>query len=242
MRTDDGPSPQALADLYALQEVDSAILQRSKRLRALDAGLAEKQAFEEAKRAYAQSGEALTAAQTELRDAELELQSVETKINEQTRLLYSGKVQNPRELDALQHEIEALQRRRGALDERVLALMERVEVCTAEQASRKAELDKSCEAYRVKAEAYIRAARKLREELAGLEAKRQEQLRSIPAALLKRYEAIRSTKDGIGIARLDGPRCGACQTILPRNTLLAAQEGRQLVTCESCGRLLVNLS
>jgi len=229
---------QALAELYALQEMDLAIMRCAKQLRGLDTGAAEKQAYELAKHAHEEVAEQLRQAQGDLRDAELELASVETKQKEHSQLLYSGKVRNPKELEALQREVEALGRHRGTLDERVLNLMDRVETLVAEEQRLSKEEDRLREAYRSKAEAYVRAARKLRDELAHLQSMREAKAAEVPAALLKRYDAVRATKDGIGIAKLDGTRCGACRTILPRNTMLAVRDSSDIVTCESCGRLL----
>ena len=229
---------QDVIALYAVQETDTALLQCARRLRSLDNGTAEKEAAQKAAADHEAVVQELQQAQAALRDAELELKSLEAKRKEHSDRLYSGRIGNPKELDSLQREVEALSRRIGSLDETVLQLMDRVEALTAREAELRATRDRADAAYRAKAEAYVRSARNLRDEMARLQAQRKERAAAVPSALLKRYEAVRATKDGVGVARVEGSRCGVCRTILPKNTLLSAMETDAIVTCESCGRLL----
>lgn len=224
--------------LFAVQEVDSSLAECARKLRALDNGAAEKERAAKLAEAHQALEIELRDARTALRDVELELEALEAKRKEHSERLYSGRIRNPKELDALQHEVEALGRRRAVLDERVLDLMERVENLAAREAEAKDQSQKARAAYRVKAEAYIRGSQVLRQEIERLQALRNERAAVVPVPLLRQYEAIRNSKGGVGIARVDGTRCGACRTNLPRNTLLSARDTASIVKCESCGRIL----
>ncbi len=229
---------QDLTALYAVQEVDTALMQCARQLRSLDNGAAEKEAFQQAEMAHRAAAHELKEAEATLLDAELELEAVEAKRKDHTSRLYSGRIANPKELDALQHEVEALGRRRSTLDERILLLMENVEELKQREAQLRQASEAARQAYVAKAQAYVRSARTLKDEIERLQADRANRAKSVPTALLRRYETVRATKGGVGIARIEAGHCGACKTVLPKNTVLAARESGSIVTCESCGRLL----
>lgn len=229
---------EALRALDALQEVDSALLKLARKLRSLDDGGSEKQRALEIQEAHAAAAKELTEARAALRDAELELKSVEAKKKDHADKLYSGKVTNPKELDAMQHEIEALGRRRTALDEQILQMMERVETVAKTEADLSAKLQEATGAHSTKSENYARAAKEIRTEAARLKTLRTERAAAVPAPMLKRYDSIRAVKDGVGISCIQDGRCGACRTTLPRNTVLSVRDSDAVVTCEACGRML----
>ena len=229
---------EALAALHAVQELDTALLRVARKLRSLDPGTALAQAAEEAARTHAEAAAALHSAEADLRDSELELKSVEAKRKDHSDRLYSGKVTNPKELDGMQHEIEALGRRRGALDEHLLELMETVENLSSREAELRRAADAAREAYEAKAAVTQREEKTLRAEAVRLKTLRAERAALVPSALLKRYDAVRTGKDGVGLACIEDGRCGACRTVLPRNTVLTVRDSVAIVTCEACGRLL----
>src|SRR5436309_1932396 len=125
---------QALADLYELQQVDSALDLAKRQFQALDPGRAEQAATETARTLHERMTREHHNTAGDLKDSELELQAVEKKKKDFETKLYSGKVQSPKELQAIQEEIEALGRQRGRLDDRILTLMEQLELRRTEEA------------------------------------------------------------------------------------------------------------
>src|SRR3989442_12357173 len=112
-----------LSALYALQQVDSSLALAMRQYQALDPGRAEQAAAETARTMYDRMLRTLHETEGDLKDSELELQTVEKKKKDFETKLYSGKVSNPKELQSMQEEIEALGRQRGRLDDRILTLM-----------------------------------------------------------------------------------------------------------------------
>jgi predicted nucleic acid-binding Zn-ribbon protein len=229
---------RSLVALDALQEVDSAIAQVERTFRALDTGASEKAALETAQAEHDAAADILRTLEREQLDAELELKAVEEKKRDHEGKLYSGKVRNPKELDAMQHEVEALGRQRSRLDEKILLLMGQVNEQKELVAERARVLGNARCAYTTKAETFEAEAHRLRVRMAKLKRLRAERVVDVPPPLLKRYEAIRAAKHGVGLARIQKGRCGACNTSLPRNTVIAVQETDAIITCESCGRIL----
>lgn len=172
---------------------------------------------------------------------EAKLETVDARIAEIDRRLYSGEVSATRELLAMSDEIESLKRRRSSLEDDVLAAMEAGEPLAAEAAAlerQRAELAARADALRRsigEAEAAIDA------ELAAEERARAEAAAGLPADLLERYERLRSKLGGVGAARLVGPSCQGCHLTLPATEIarIKRESPDALVLCDQCGRILV---
>jgi predicted nucleic acid-binding Zn-ribbon protein len=229
---------QALADLYELQKVDSALDLAKKQFQALDQGRAEKAAAESAKELAERLTRERDDSHGDLTDAELELQGVEKKKKDYETKLYSGKVTSPKELLDIQHEIDALGRQRAMLDDKILSLMEQLERRRTEAADSDAQRKAAESALEEKQSHYKRAARALAVTIDSLGKQRAEMAAGIPAPLLKRYDAFRAAKHGIGIGKVEGNSCGACHTNLPSNLLRRALDTDSVELCENCGRML----
>lgn len=229
---------QALADLYELQKVDSALDLAKKQFQALDPGRAEKAAEETARALAERLARERDDSHGDLTDSELELQGVEKKKKDYETKLYSGRVTSPKELIDIQHEIEALGRQRDSLDERILTLMEQVETRRDQAAESEQNLKAAESALAEKQTQYKTAARALAVRIDSLSKQRAEMTTRIPAPLLKRYDAFRAAKHGVGIGKVEGNTCGACHTNLPANLIRRAIETDSVELCENCGRIL----
>jgi predicted nucleic acid-binding Zn-ribbon protein len=157
--------------------------------------------------------------------------------------LYSGTVNVPRELTALQDEIASLQRRQRQLEDQELELMEQAEpldATLAEIATARSTLD--ADAVMLSA-AIAESEAAIDEELADVVAKRSTAVDGVPAELLTEYEALRGALGGIGVARLSGNRCEGCHLALSAVDVdrIRHEPDDALVHCTECGRLLVRV-
>lgn len=170
-----------------------------------------------------------------------EIDALEAKSTSVDRTLYSGTVNNPRELTALQEELAALGRRRSQLEDRVLELMEErepLDTALDQAATRRIELVTRHEQVGtalVEAEAALDAA------LAEAAERRDEAAAGIPAPLLAEYERLRSRMGGVAVAPLQGRSCGGCHLALSAVEIdrLRHLPPGTVVHCEECGRILV---
>ncbi|MGC8668410.1 MAG: zinc ribbon domain-containing protein [Chthonomonadales bacterium] len=232
----------ALLALYALQEVDTALSVAKQKLNALDRGDAERAAAESARTLYDQVNRTLHDLSADLTDAELELQSVEQKKKQYEDKLYGGRVTNPKELASMQEEIEALGRQRGRLDERILVLMDQVETLKAQVREAHEKLASAEGRLHAKEAVYREAYREISERIAELEDRRVKAAEAVPVTLLKRYEAVRAQRGGVGAARVEGGLCSVCHTSLPTNLVRRVQSGDTVELCENCGRILCTVA
>ena len=229
-----------LTALYALQQIDTAILRAKRSQASLDNGTAASAAAQAANTESKQKQSELHTLAGDLKDSELKLESVEGKRKSYQGKLYQGTITNARELANIEKEIEALGRQQSDLDGRILTLMEQVEQAQAEAAVAEAQA-RTAEGHRTE----IVAAYRSRYDALALETTTLAQQREAAAAsvadeaALKRYDSIRSKSAGIGIAKIEGDTCGGCRMKLSSSQIKVVKEQVQMQTCENCGRLLL---
>jgi predicted nucleic acid-binding Zn-ribbon protein len=230
---------EQLVALYTLQQLDSALDVLKKQYAALDTGLAEKAAHEQARAAHKEAETALHTASGALRDVELEQKAVETKRAEYETKLYSGTIHVPKELQAMQDEVEMLGRQRGRLDEKILVLMDELEVARTREAETKRTLKGATAALKAIQSAAKQAAETMVAQARTLSAQRNEAAKAITPALMKRYDSLRAAKGGLAIVRIeDGNACGGCKMGLSSTSVKLVHEGNSIEICDNCRRML----
>src|SRR5437763_2642700 len=233
-----------LEDLLVVQEHDSA----ADRLRHKKETLPERARLAEIE----QSAAALEASMADVggrRDEiarreqrhEDELASVEAKIVEVEKRLYSGTVSAPRELQAMEADVASLKRHRSDIEDRVLEAMQDREPLDTEVASleqQRSTLESEAESLR---QTIAEVTSDIDAELATELEARAKAAASIPDDLLSQYERLRAKQGGVGAARLVNGRCSGCHLTLPATELdrIRHQGPDTVVLCDQCGRILV---
>ena len=116
-----------LEDLHALlsvQAIDTRIERAKSALNTLDSGADIAAVYNAGKAEFDALRAAMVKAQSEQKDAELKLQSLEEKRTEVEKTLYSGGITASRELDSLNMQLDMLERQRGDFEETVLKAMD----------------------------------------------------------------------------------------------------------------------
>lgn len=229
---------EAIVQLCALQEVDVQIAEARSELAALDDGAKARARSVAAKALLAEKTNTMQDLERRIREGELELKSIESRIKALEQKAYSGTVTNPKELSGMEQQIAALGRSKGNLEDKILPLYDAAEeartaVAQAQQIA--AEAERKADA--VKA-AYERRSAELTERIAQLEPRRRTMAEGVDAALLKRYEAIRARTDNRAVVPVVEGRCGGCQMALTAFELRTLEDRAQLHNCETCGRFL----
>lgn len=233
---------EKLADLYALQQLDSALDALKRQYAALDPGRAEEAAYQAAKTAHDEAEAKLHATSGSLQDAELEQKTVESKRAEYEKKLYGGTVRVPKELQAMQEEIDMLGRQRSRLDEKILALMDELETDRTREAQTRQTLTTTQAALREKHAAYKQNAETMAAQARLLSAQRKEAAQKVAPDLSKRYEMLRAAKGGLAIVPLvEGNACGGCKMGLPSSLVKRVRDGETIEVCDNCGRLLCDV-
>ncbi|HSH05987.1 MAG TPA: hypothetical protein VLL52_25955 [Anaerolineae bacterium] len=223
--------------LYELQQMETDIRQKKKRLGELVELQKETDDLKEARAAKETAAEAFAAYRTQKKELDDEIASLRRKKDETSERLYSGKVKNTKELSDMEQAIGAMERRIAALEEQNLEVMLYLEEAETEAVSSeetyKKLLGKWARAVTHYKHEQMEVATAVNEQLAL----RKEHLKRIPASDLKLYKKIGQKSSGVAIARLRDGRCTGCQVGVSGEKSRRAYEGER-VTCGSCGRLL----
>jgi predicted nucleic acid-binding Zn-ribbon protein len=223
-------------NLYHLQQVESEIEAEEKALAACLEKLGDSQAIDHVKSQMEANRGRLEVLQQQQRDTELEIGSLEAKLVEVKDKLYSGRVNNPKELGSLQQEEAALQGQREKLEDGDLQTMEQVEALTADLAALDARLAELQKDWQQEQQQITAEVDRLKQVIAKLQDKRQQALAGIDAATLERYNRLKKQK-GWAVSRIEQGTCRSCRISLSTAELQRAR-GQQIVECNSCHRIL----
>jgi uncharacterized protein len=173
------------------------------------------------------------------RELEAEVEDAAEKIGVEERKLYQGQNRSPRELSGIQREVDNLKKARRATEDRLLDVMDLLEHSQAElEAQEKALATVTAEWETGQADLKVRET-ELEARLAERKQARAKVAATVPPSTLATYERLRRDRGGRGIARIERNACQGCRITLPTSIVAHARLGRELVTCPSCGRILV---
>jgi hypothetical protein len=170
-----------------------------------------------------------------------EARTVGSHADEVDKKLYSGTINSPKELQAMQADLDMLRRQRSEVEDRELEVMEQREALDAELAvldeagsgleARARELAATIAAAEAELDAAIAEETQARATAAGL----------ISGSLLGDYERRRTQNRGAGAARLVGVTCQACHLTIPSTEAeqIRRAAGSTVAYCDNCGAILV---
>jgi predicted nucleic acid-binding Zn-ribbon protein len=172
------------------------------------------------------------------KEAEWTLEELERRLRTQEQRLYSGGITNPKELSTLQQEVQHLRAQQSRQEEMALEVME-VAGSLQDTARRATEaLQRAEEGWaKSNAEGILRRDQ-LETKRQELQTKRAQFADTIDAELLKRYEALRRSKQGRAISKVEQNSCQWCRVILTPSELQHVRVSTELQTCSNCGRIL----
>lgn len=228
-----------VAKLYELQKIDTTSQKVRRRLGQLKSLLTES---DDVKTARIRS-ETLQQQQQEWhskqKTAELEVQSLTTRIQESENRLMGGQVRNPKELESLQTSIEAMQRQRSAIETLSVEALLKAEELTGELASALTQFQSIQRSWSASQTELMEEEAKLKRGYLHLKKQRETLTETIDKGLLQQYEQMRERKGGIAVAAIENESCSACNVKAPSGVLstLRSQADR-VVFCPSCGRML----
>ena len=171
--------------------------------------------------------------------AELEKQIAENKTYLERADRNLKHAQNSKEYETAMRETDALQKQIATYETQIVETMEEVETVEKEIAERSDEiatLDTNLETALKQHDAQIAADTSQYEKLA---AGRDAVFQTLPAQLASVYNRMaQRSRDGIAVAEVINGSCSACYMSLRPQILLEVKRGDQIITCESCTRIM----
>jgi hypothetical protein len=186
----------------------------------------------------------LEANQTELSNARLEEKEVNLTLDSKQEKLKNLQqrmmaIKTNKEYDALVSEIDKIKLGIGELETRALELIEIIERLEQEV---KVLGEKSGE---IRDNNSLQLS-SLQEQIDSVgykindkEKERNDIVKQISRRAISAYERIRKGKGGAAVVAVKKRACGACYKALPPQKIQEIKIGEQIITCDSCGRMLI---
>ncbi|WP_162909834.1 zinc ribbon domain-containing protein [Aggregatilinea lenta] len=229
--------PQAL---YRLQKIDTELDARRARLREINALLEGNAELRAARSTVEQLKDELSPREASVKSMTLENQSVASQLAELSTRLYDGTVSNPKELQDIENKIDELKRHRGQLETKLLEEMMAVEELQASLAEASSELEAVEAAWSGDRAALRDEQRRIKTEGRALKTERETALAAVDEDNRVLYDELRSQRQGLAVALLKGDTCSGCRIDQTANVVIDVRRGKEIVTCTSCGRILVS--
>lgn len=226
------------ATLYQLQQLDLELERLIAEQQALESSLQGDSALRRLRTEHNIAQQQLHLGLQAQKEAEWALEELDRRLRIQEQRLYSGVVTNPKELYALQQEVQHLRAQQNRQEEMALEVILAAE-SLQEIANSKAESLRQAEEKWAETNAAGMIHRdQLDVKRQELQAKREQFVSDIDANLLKRYDALKRTKQGRAVSKVDQNSCQWCRVILTPSELQRVRVSADLQMCSNCGRIL----
>jgi len=225
--------------LYRLQLLDTELSEQLSKLREAESLLGESSELLSTRRAHEKASEELDTWRARLRELEMDLEALNNRIAATEQRLYSGRVTNPKELAGLQQDHEYSKRSREKMEDKVLLAMDHVEQCERAVADASARLEDVENRWREEQSQLAKRIERLQARITVLKKDRMEVANQLEASDLALYEDLLRKKGGRAVVLLVGQMCQGCRVTVPSSKAQQVRQGRKLITCTNCRRILV---
>jgi len=224
--------------LYRLQQIDSQMDEKKKRLEEIRRLLANTRELREAESRAEKAEESYRKAERALRRAEAETKEQRVQIEQAEAMLYGVTIRNPKEVQDLQKKVESLKRHLASLEDAQLDAMMLLE----EADSARREAKRGLELAQANALSQNHALHEESEMLEGalekLNHQRKAILTGIDSSALSLYEELRASRHGLAVAAMHEGGCDACGATLTPSQQQQVRAASEIFRCPSCGRIL----
>ncbi len=220
-----------------LQDRDQRILSLSKDLKNIPV------LQERAKGRLAGDEAAVAAAQARVREVELKIKTLELDIQTRRNTITRLKEQQfatrkNEEFRAMAHEIERYEKDISSLEDQELELMEQLEKVKPELTAAQQQLGMTKKSVDAEIAELTERAKAIQERLAELNTERANLAGSVEPDDLATYNRLIRSKGSAVVVPLVGDSCQGCHMKVVTGTVQGVREGKEMVFCEQCGRIL----
>ncbi|MFV0437870.1 MAG: zinc ribbon domain-containing protein [Desulfopila sp.] len=226
-----------IEQLIALQEIDLQIDAIDSSIKAeqnaLDARIT---ALAEREQSIGELTEKIAALDKQKREMDSEAEDRLSHVKErQSKMMM---VQTSREQTALLKEIEDGKKSIKESEERIVAIMEESESLIAKVEEEKNLLKGERELVEEEREKVRTAIETITKSKKSKDLERQNQAKTVEPRLLKKYDTLRSRRNGLAVANVLQGVCQGCFMAIPPQKYNMLLKGDQLLDCPSCQRIV----
>jgi predicted nucleic acid-binding Zn-ribbon protein len=148
-------------------------------------------------------------------------------------------IKTQKEYLAVSKEITAARKMKTELEEQLLqkiALLEELKADIAERQANLAALEGNIGTQKVEVQSRVDA---LEADISGDCSSREDKVKTLPPAVVKRYGQLRTSRRGIAVVEARDGNCLGCNINLPPQMYNTLFKGDELITCPHCQRMLV---
>jgi predicted nucleic acid-binding Zn-ribbon protein len=148
------------------------------------------------------------------------------------------RVRNEKEYTTALREIDATKKQIGVLETEILKCMEEVERLEAEIEVRAPDVEKKRAEVDLNLGSLVREQEEADRLSTTLNRRRDELSEHLPRSLFASYDRMSRLRRGQALAEVRDGICTACRMKVRPKVFSDVRKGENLVTCESCGRIL----
>lgn len=168
---------------------------------------------------------------------ERDLQAAQEQVKKYQGQLYS--VKTNKEYDALQMEIQAQKNRISELEDAILQLISEAEAEQETLGTMRGETETLVERFGEERTALESRLSAVDEDVAVKMDERKRMAMRVENRVLKVYDRIRRNLRGMTVVPVKKGACSGCFYVIPLQVVMQIRQGHRLVSCESCGRILI---
>jgi len=171
------------------------------------------------------------------RQYEGDLQLAQEQVKKYQGQLYS--VKTNKEYDALQTEIQAQKTRISELEDGILQLITEAEAESESLETMRGETESLIERFNEERASLESRLSAVDEDVAVKMDERKRMTMRVENQVLKVYDRISRNLRGMTVVPVKKGACSGCFHVIPLQVMLQIRQGRRLISCESCGRILI---
>jgi len=183
-----------------------------------------------------QAEEAFTALQLKKKEKEIELKAKEDNIVKLQSQLYQ--IKTNKEYSAMQHEIEGHKADKSLMEDQILLLMEEIDKAKLQIAKEKQILSEKETQLKERERQVNLQLQEIEKTLSELNVQRAAVIPDVDKDVLKKYERILSSKNGLALAEVIDHACQGCYMNLPPQVINEIRLKEKFIICENCTRFL----
>lgn len=224
--------------LFQIQEIDTTIDKHTKRISTIEDLIVNNTTVKKAEILVETKKEALIKKTNDFNTVSDDIEKKKIKKNQSQSSLYSGKVQNPKELEDLQNEIASLDKAISRLEESLMQHL--VDLDKAEKdydAAKKSFVDAKSD---FATQSSLLTAEKdgLHQKIDSLNNRRSPIYAQVSENDKKLYESLRKKKRGIAVTTITDDCCSACGANLTAGQRQSARSSTTIFICPTCSRII----